>query len=385
MKKICVVTTSRAEYGMFRYLLTELQNRVDVELQLVVTGSHLSSHHGHTVDEIEKDGFPIARRLEVLMASDSAHANNMSMSMAQVSFSEAYQQLQPDFVVVMGDRFELVPVVLAANLHKIPVAHLSGGEVTEGALDELFRHAISKLSQLHFTAMEVYRRRLLKMGESPERVFTVGEIGLDALSYMTLMDRDKFEKTIEFNLGQKNLLITFHPETTRCREQQLNDLEELLRAVGSLDECKLIFTASNADEGGEEINRRIKSFCLEDTLNRFYTPSLGHLGYLSALTIVDCVIGNSSSGVVEAPSYKVASINIGNRQKGRERADSVIDVEASMTEICKAIARVYSSEYQAALSTVHNPYGRGDASKTVADILVATDGSSLICKPFYDA
>lgn len=384
MRKICVVTATRAEYGLLRCLLEDIQNDPQLELQLISTGTHLSPEFDFTHQHILDDGFNVNKKIEILLSSDSAVGVSKSMGLALISFAEAFDELKPDIVVVLGDRYELIPIVSAANIAKIPVAHLSGGEITEGAIDELVRHSITKLSQLHFTAMEEYTHRVVQMGEQPERVFTVGEIGLDNLLRMKLMSQAEFESSINRKLLEKNILFTYHPETTQDITETKKDFTEILKGLSLLDNTLVIFTKANADVGGRLINKMIDEFVAEHPNNAIAFTSLGQLRYLSALQYVDAVVGNSSSGIVEAPSFKLATVNIGNRQRGRVRAQSVIDISPSAEQLLFAINKACSPEFHAILNNICNPYGQGNSAKQVVEVLKQIDLKSLKTKPFYD-
>ncbi|MGI2201456.1 UDP-N-acetylglucosamine 2-epimerase [Shewanella baltica] len=379
-----MVTATRAEYGLLKCLLEDIQKDPCLELQLISTGSHLSPEFGLTNIQILDDGFYVNKKIEILLSSDTPIGVNKSMGLAQISFAEAFDELKPEIVVVLGDRYELLPIVSAANISRIPVAHLSGGELTEGAIDELVRHAITKLSQLHFTAMDEYSNRVIQMGEQPERVFTVGEVGLDNLLRLPLMSREDFENSIACKLKKRNLLFTYHPETTQNLTKIENDFCEILKALSTQDDTLIIFTKANADVGGRLINKMIDVFVLEHPENAIVFTSLGQLRYLSALQYMDAVVGNSSSGIVEAPSFKLATINIGNRQKGRVRADSTIDVSADAIEIVSALNKIQSPLFRASLAKVVNPYGQGNSTKKVVDALKSVDLDSLKIKTFYD-
>lgn len=384
MRKICVVTATRAEYGLLRSLLDDIQNDPALELQIISTGSHLSPEFGYTNQQILDDAFRVNKQIEILLSSDTPVGVSKSMGLAQISFAEAFEELRPDLVVVLGDRFELIPIVSAANIARIPVAHLNGGELTEGAVDELIRHAITKLSQLHFTAMEEYSRRVIQMGESPDRVFNIGEVGLDNIRRMELLSKSAFEESIGVKLKKKNLLFTYHPETTQSVDEVEADFNHILVALDTLDDCLIIFTKANADVGGRLINKMIDQYVVAHKDKSVAFTSLGQLRYLSALQYVDAVVGNSSSGIVEAPSFRIASINIGSRQKGRVRADSTIDVEVEKQQIIDAIATIYTDAFQARLHTVINPYGQGYSSKKLVSIIKSVDLSKLNSKKFYD-
>lgn len=384
MRKICVVTATRAEYGLLKCLLDDISCDPQLELQIICTGSHLSPEFGYTKQEILNDGFLLNKQVEILLASDSPVGVSKSMGLAQISFAEAFEELRPDLVIVLGDRYELIPIVSAANIARIPVAHLNGGELTEGAIDELFRHAITKLSQLHFTAIEEYSRRVIQMGERPDRVFNIGEVGLDSILRMDLLTKSAFEESIGIKLKTKNILFTYHPETTQTVDETKEDFITILDALATLGECLIIFTKASADVGGRLINKMIDQYVADNKGKSVAFTSLGRLRYLSALQYVDAVIGNSSSGIVEAPSFKIASINIGSRQKGRIRAESTIDVEVNKQQIVNAIATIYTDAFQERLQTVINPYGQGNSSAKLLSIVKSFDLSMLMTKPFYD-
>lgn len=383
-RKICIVTATRAEYGPLKCLIEGVDIDPYLELQLIVTGTHLSPEFGNTIEQIIESNIPITKQIEIVLSSDSAVGVSKTMGLALISFSEAFNELKPDLVIVLGDRYELISIVSAANVAQIPVAHLSGGEITEGAIDDLIRHSVTKMSQLHFTAMEEYSKRIIQMGEQPSRVFTVGEPGLDNLNQMELLLREDFEDSINCKLAKKNLLITYHPVTTEKIETVKESFQEILNSLDELKDTLLIFTKANADVGGRVINQMIDDYVLRSADKAIAFISLGQLRYLSALRHVDAVIGNSSSGICEAPSFKVATINIGDRQKGRVKAASTIDVDTKKNHIIKAIKHIYSPDFQKSILHVDNPYGDGHTTKRVIDIIKKVNLDELKCKPFYD-
>lgn len=382
-KKICVVTGTRAEYGLMYWLLKFLEEENDISLQLIVTGMHLSPEFGLTYREIEKAGFKIDKKIEMLLSSDSEIGISKSMGLAQISFSEAYQELQPDMVVVLGDRFEIFSAASAAMIARIPIGHIHGGETTEGAVDESIRHAISKMSHLHFTATETYRNRVIQMGEDPQRVFNVGTPGLDSIYLTKLLDRKEFEEAIGFKLGKKNLLLTFHPVTLENNTSKQH-FEELLHAIEKMEDTHFIFTKPNSDTNGRIIIQMIDDFVAHYPERSCSFISLGHLRYLSALQHVDVVLGNSSSGLTEAPSFKVATIDVGDRQKGRIKAESVISCQPKEESITEALQLAFSADFQKKLKKVKNPYGEGGASEKIVEILKSSDYSELLKKKFID-
>ena len=381
-RKICVVTGTRAEYGLLYWLMKEIEADKELQLQLIVTGMHLSPEFGLTYKEIEKE-FKIDKKIEMLLSSDTSIGISKSMGLAQISFAEAYEELKPDIVVVLGDRYEIFSATSAAMIAKIPVAHLHGGETTEGAFDESIRHSITKMSHLHFTATEEYKNRVIQLGEHPSRVFDVGGMGIENIKRLKLLTRDEFEKSIEFKLNKKNILVTFHPvtlENSTAKEQ----FQELLDAIDELEDTNIIFTKANSDTDGRVINQMIDEYVSKNSYKSIGFTSLGQLRYLSALQFVDAVVGNSSSGLAEAPSFKIGTINIGDRQKGRIKAESVIDCKSDKVSILEAFDKLYSVEFQNSLSNIKNPYGDGCASQKIVEVLKNVNLGNILKKSFYD-
>ncbi len=382
-RKICIVTGTRAEYGLLYWLMKEIQGDPDLELQLIATGMHLSPEFGLTYRQIEKDGFKIDRKIEILLSSDTPVGISKSMGLGMIGFAEAYEELKPDILVFLGDRFELLSAASAAMIARIPIAHLHGGEATEGLIDEPIRHSISKMSHLHFTAAEEYRRRVIQMGESPARVFNVGGLGIDNIKKLTLLSRNEFEDSIAFKLDQKNLMITFHPVTLEhatAREQ----FQNLLYALDELDNTRFIFTKPNADTEGRVIIKMIDDYVSRNSHKAIAFVSLGQLRYLSAMQFINGVVGNSSSGFTEAPTFKIGTINIGDRQRGRIKADSVIDCEPVKGSILTAIRKLYSKEFYNKLKNVKNPYGEGGAAERINKLLKETNLTDILKKEFHD-
>ena len=343
---------------------------------------HLSPEFGLTYREIENDGFSIDRKVEMLLSSDTPSGLAKSMGLGLICFGDALQQLQPDIMLVLGDRFELFSAVAAAMVARIPVAHLHGGESTEGAFDEAIRHSITKMSHLHFVAAEEYRKRVIQLGEHPDRVFLVGGLGIDNIKKLDLLDRLELETSLKFKLGPKNLLITFHPVTLE-NESSTMQMEELLGALETLEYTHLIFTMPNADTDGRVLIQIIDQFVAKHPNARSYN-SLGQLRYLSCIRHVDGVVGNSSSGLIEVPSFAKGTINIGDRQRGRLKADSVINCGPEQESIAAALRKLYSKEFQLALGRVQNPYGEGGASKKIVKILQDHPLDSILKKPFHN-
>lgn len=382
-RKICVVTGTRAEYGLMYWLLKFLREDEDVLLQIVVTGMHLSPEFGLTYKQIEEDGFKINKKIEMLLSSDTPIGISKSMGLAQISISEALAELQPDIILVLGDRFEIFSAVTAGMIGKFPIAHIHGGEATEGLIDEPIRHSITKMSHLHFTATEEYRKRVIQLGERPSRVFNVGAPGLDNIFYLNLLSKEDFEASIDFKLNKKNLLITFHPVTLE-RDTAEAQFSNLLDAIDPLENTNFIFTKPNSDTNGRIIIEQIDNYVSKNSSRACAFVSLGQLRYLSALKHVDLVMGNSSSGLTEAPSFKVPTINIGDRQKGRIKAKSVLNCGPETKDIIAVMEKAFSLEFQNGLKAVENPYGGKGASMKIVNLLKKVNLDNIVKKSFYD-
>ena len=381
-RKICVITGTRAEYGLLRWVMQGIKDDPELTLQVIATGMHLSPEFGLTYREIESDGFQIDRKVEMLTSSDTPVGIAKSMGLGMIGFADVIKELQPDLMVVLGDRFEVFSAVSAALIARVPVAHLHGGEATEGAFDEALRHSITKMSHLHFVAAEAYRQRVIQLGEEPERVFLVGGLGVDNIKRLKLLDRAELEASLEFKLGQKSLLITFHPVTLEASTAAAQ-MAELLAALSALNDTQLVFTLPSADTDGRILIKMVEQFVAQHSNTRAYT-SLGQLRYLSCIDQVDGVVGNSSSGLAEVPSFNKGTINIGDRQRGRLQAASVINCEPNQTSIRSALDRLYSADFQAGLVQVHNPYGEGGASAKVVKIIKHSTIDGIVKKAFYD-
>ena len=381
-RKICIITGTRAEYGLLRWVMQGIKDDNELTLQIIATGMHLSPEFGLTYKAIEQDGFQIDRKVEMLTSSDTPVGIAKSMGLGMIGFADALHELQPDLIVVLGDRFEIFSAVSAALVARIPVAHLHGGEATEGLIDEAIRHSITKMSQLHFVAAEPYRQRVIQLGEQPDRVFLVGGLGIDNIKHLQLLDRATLESSLDFKLGVKSLLITFHPVTLEKATAE-KQMEALLGALAELKDTQLIFTLPNADTGGRLLIKMVQSFVAEHTNARAY-DSLGQLRYLSCISQVDGVLGNSSSGLAEVPSFKKGTINIGDRQRGRLQADSVINCEPTQVSIASALTHLYSADFQARLHKVTNPYGEGGASEAIISTVKAVSLDGILKKSFHD-
>ncbi len=381
-RKICVITGSRADYGLLRWVMEDTRSTPGLALQILATGMHLAKQFGDTWRAIENDGFAIDCKVDMQLGADTPAALTRSMGLALGGCGEALQQLQPDLVLMLGDRFEILSAAAAALVARIPIAHLHGGESTEGAFDESIRHAVTKMSHLHFVAADEYRRRVIQLGEQPERVFMVGGLGVDCIKRLPLLDRAALQASLGFELGGKSLLVTFHPATLEPAGSG-RQMAELLTALHELRDTHLIFTMPNADPDNDVIFRMVETFVAEHANARAYT-SLGQLRYLSCLRHVDGVVGNSSSGLLEMPSFGKGTINIGERQHGRLRAASVIDCAPERAAITAAIQRLYSPAFQTTLKTVRNPYGDGGASRKIVEVLRDYPLDSILKKPFHN-
>lgn len=383
-KRICVVTGTRAEYGLLYWVMKGIQSDLELELQIIVTGMHLSPEFGLTYKEIENDGFHINKKIEVLLSSDTPISIAKSMGLGLISFAEAFSELRPDIILVLGDRFEIFSAVSAAMVSRIPVAHCHGGEATEGLIDEPIRHSITKMSHIHFTSTEEYKQRVIQLGEQPNTVFNTGALGIENINKLKLLSLKDFEESIGFDLsGGLKFLVTFHPVTLEFGSAE-KQMKELLDALALYQDAKIIFTKANADTDGRIINQLIDRYVMENPKQSIAFTSLGQLRYLSALQYVDIVIGNSSSGLLEVPSFKTATINIGDRQLGRVKASSVIDCIAEKGAIQEAINKADSKEFKSTLEKVVNPYGSGNPSGEIIDVLKSVDLLNVIKKKFYN-
>ena len=382
-RKICVVTGTRAEYGLLYWLMKEIQSTEGLELQIIATGMHLSPEFGLTYQQIESDGFVIDKKVEMLLSSDTEVGITKSMGIGMVGFADALSDLTPDLLVVLGDRYEIFVAASAATVARIPVAHISGGETTEGVIDEAFRHSITKMSHLHFSATEEYRNRVIQLGEQPDCVYNVGGTWIDNIVRLQLLDRNEFQKAIDFELGEKNILVTFHPVTLENATAE-DQFQSLLDVLDEEEDIHIIFTKANADTNSRIINVMIDRFVSENPDRSVCFTSMGQLRYLSALQFMDGVVGNSSSGLTEAPSFKIGTINIGDRQKGRIKTHSVIDCEPTKQDIKYALMTLYSSSFQEKLIDADNPYGNGGVAQRVVAVLRKSVLHGLLKKNFYN-
>jgi len=382
MRKICVITGTRAEFGLLRPLIELIANDKELQLQLIATGMHLSPEFGYTLNEITEAGFMVDKKVECLLSSDSSIGVSKTIALAISGFADALAELTPDLVVVLGDRTEILGAVIATAMANIPIAHLYGGETTEGAYDEAIRHSITKFSHLHFTSTEAYRKRVIQLGEHPDTVFNVGAIGLDAIKKLPLLDKASFEQAIGFKLKERNILITYHPVTLE-KEAPIETFENVLTALDELTDTTLIFTHANSDKNGRIINKMITEYVSSHKDKAVEFKSLGQLRYLSALQFVDFVIGNSSSGMTEVPAFYIPTINIGDRQKGRINCESVINSNNSLEDIKKSITFALDKTFREKIQQQELLYGNGTAAEKILQIIKEHNHIS-IKKSFYN-
>lgn len=381
-KKICIFTGTRAEYGLLMPVMEEVKKEKSFKLQIVISAMHLSPEFGLTYKEIEKDGFRIDEKAKIFLRDDTPMGINRSISSAILKLSKVFAKLKPDMIVILGDRFEAFSAAIAAMISRIFIAHIHGGEGTFGVIDEPIRHSITKMSHLHFTTVDVYRKRVIQLGEHPSTVFNVGAPGLDNIKRMKLLSKKALEKELKFKFVKRNLLVTFHPVTLE-KNTSKEQFGSLLNVLDTLKDTHVIFTKANADTNGRIINKMIDRYVVKRPQKTISFASMGQLRYLSTLQFIDAVIGNSSSGIIEVPSFKIGTINIGDRQNGRIRTKSIIDCRPNEKGIKKALEKLYSPGFQKTLKSVKSPYGDGNASKRIVKIIKKTKHLSLK-KEFYN-
>lgn len=382
-RKVCIVTGSRAEYGLLKRLMQEVKESPELELQLIVTAMHLSPEFGLTYLEIEKDGFVIDKKVEMLLSADTSSSISKSIGLGMIGFSDAFADLKPDIVIVLGDRYEILAASTSSLIARIPIAHLHGGETTEGAFDEAIRHSITKMSHLHFTSTEEYRRRVIQLGEEPNRVFHVGAIGVENIKKIKLLAKKELENKINFQFGNRNLLITYHPVTLEDQSSEAQ-FRNILSCLDELSNTKLIFTKSNSDADGRIINQMIDEYVNKHSEKSIGFTSMGQMNYLSTLQFVDAVVGNSSSGIIEVPSFEIPTINIGDRQKGRVKSDSVVDCEPDTFSIRNALDYIYSDECLLKVKSSFNPYEKENTTKEILKIIQKNNLNNILKKKFHD-
>lgn len=384
MNKICIVTATRAEYGLLKSIIEKFMKIKGVDLRVAVTGAHLSPEFGLTYNEIINDGIKIDKKVEILLSADTPSSISKSMGLAMIGFADYFSELSPDLIVVLGDRYETLAVSIAAMNQRIPIAHLHGGEATEGLIDESVRHSITKMSYLHFTSTDTYRKRVIQLGENPSRVFNVGSVGVENIKNISYLSKKELSEAIGLSLDKPYAVVTFHPVTLE-NESSEKQVSGLLGAISQLDDMNFIFTKANSDADGRIINAMIDEY-IQKHNNCIAVASLGLKKYLSAVQYCSMVIGNSSSGIIEVPSFKVPTINIGDRQKGRIQATSIINCEPNSNSILKAILKAKSDVFRDKIKETQNPYEKEGTS----DIIVTTIMDFLqnkkldIKKKFYD-
>ncbi len=385
MRKICVVTGTRAEYGLLSRLMLMIKESEDTQLQIIATNMHLSAKYGNTYQEIEKDGFTIDYKVPIIdehVAIDG-HETVMEMSRALSGFADAYRQLRPDVAMVLGDRYEILAAVEAAMIMRIPIAHIHGGEITEGAYDDAIRHSITKMSHLHFAATEAYRNRIIQLGEEPDRVFYTGAIGVENIKKLKLLDKAQIEKEIDFELNNKTILVTYHPVTLGNRTAK-NDIEDFIAALEERNDLRIVFTMPNNDTGGHFIVDAINAFVAKNPMRSKAYKSLGLVRYLSVVRQVVAVVGNSSSGIIEVPSFGIPTLNIGDRQKGRIAAESVWNCAPDKESVLAGLDKVLSDDFRTFSTTVHNPYEKGNTAEEIFKVISTYPLEQLNQKRFYN-
>ena len=379
--KVCVITGTRAEYGLLKRLMFEIRKNKKLRLNTIVTGMHLSKKFGLTYKEIIKDGFKINKKINLNLRSDATDGIIKSINKGSLGFVKAYKKLKPDIILVLGDRYEIFAAVIAACFSKIPIAHLHGGEITEGSIDEALRHSITKMSHVHFVAAKEYKQRVIQLGENPNRVFNVGGLGVDNIKHLKLLSKTELEKDLNFNFKKRNILINFHPETLNKLSVR-KQFNEVLMALKKFNNINLIFTMPNADIGGGVIYKMIKNF-VKNHKNARYFISIGQLRFLSCLKYIDGMVGNSSSGLLEMPSFKKGTVDIGDRQLGRLKAKSIISVKVNKNEIIKGINILYKNKFKNKIKKIKNPYGEGGASIKIVQILLKIKIKDILKKKFF--
>ncbi len=383
MRKICIFTSTRAEWGLLQGVAKQIQQSAILQLQLLVSGSHLSVTLGMTVDEIEAGGFPVDERVDILKFDDRPVGICKVMGLALGSYGEALTRLAPDLLVILGDRYESFCIAASAHVLGIPIAHIHGGELTEGAVDEAFRHSITKMSQVHFPACAKYRQRIIQLGENPDHIFNVGALGVENIRKVPVMERDELSLSIEFPLDNPFFLVTFHPVTLEDSTAG-SQLDELFAALERFPEHRVLFTKANADTDGQIINERLDAYVALNSDRCLAVTSLGLTRYLSAMKLCSAVIGNSSSGILEAPSFYVPTVNIGDRQKGRVRAQSILDCSPDRLSIQNEISRALNPEFVLGLKNSCNPFEIADTASSIVSSLESIELTGILKKPFFD-
>ena len=382
-RKICIITGTRAEYGLMSNLMLKIKNDPNLELSIIATGSHLSHEFGLTYKEIEDDGFVINKKIEMVLSADTSSSILKSTGLGMIGFADALKEIKPNIVVILGDRYEMLAASFSSLITKVPICHIHGGESTEGAYDEQIRHSITKMSWWHCVAAEEYRKRVIQLGEDPMRVFNVGGLGVDKIKKTKLLSKSNIEKQTGIKFSRKNFLITFHPVTMGTKSSK-TQFKEILNALNKLEDINLIFTMPNADSDGRVIINMINDFVSENPKRATAFKSMGQLNYLSTMQFVDGLIGNSSSGLLEAPTFKIATINIGDRQKGRLKSSSVLDCEPNQKSIEEKVNFIFTEKFKKILVKSSNPYGEGNATNLIFNIIKKSPLPAINKKPFYN-
>lgn len=382
MRKICFVTGTRAEYGLLSRLMRLVKEDKDLQLQVIATNMHLMPEYGETYKEIEKDGFTIDKKVYMHKPSDDAHGIISSMAEEMQGMNDALSELKPDILVLLGDRYEILVAAQVALIHRIPIAHIHGGEVTEGAFDDAIRHSVTKMSSLHFTSCEEYRHRVIQMGEHPSRVFDVGSLGVENIKAVPLMTKDELEASLDFKIDTQTILVTYHPVT--LGGDPAKDIREFLDALDQFKDLKVIFTMPNSDTGRDAIALAVENYVEKHSNRAKAYTSLGLKRYLSTLQFVKAAVGNSSSGIIEVPSFGIPTLNIGDRQKGRLASKSVVNCGTSKDEVIAGLKLCLSEEMQKAAKTYENPYAKPDTANLIYQELKNVELAGLNLKTFYD-
>lgn len=384
MKKVCIVTGTRAEYGLLKPIIARVSHSEEMDLSIVATGMHLSPEFGLTYQEIENDGYVINAKIEMLLSSDTPVGITKSMGVALLGFADYFSVNRPDIVVILGDRYEMLEVASAAMIARIPIAHIHGGEATEGAIDEAIRHSITKMSHLHFVTTEEYRKRVIQLGEHPKTVYNVGALGIENIKKLTLLKKEQLEEKIGFHFHNPTIMVTYHPVTLE-EENTEESFRNILQVISEFKDLSVIFTKANSDTNGRVINSMIDNFVSSNKERCASYTSLGQLRYLSALQYCDAVLGNSSSGIIEVPSFGIPTVNIGDRQLGRVRAESVIDCGNEKREIETALKKALSEDFKNKVKSIANPYEGVHTSATIVRVISESlDKGIIIKKKFYD-
>jgi GDP/UDP-N,N'-diacetylbacillosamine 2-epimerase (hydrolysing) len=379
--KICIATTSRSDFGLIKNLIYELKKNY-FKVKVIAGGSHYLRKFGNTFTEIRDSGISISKKIYSKTNSDSTKNIGYILSAHINSAVKIFKDLKPDLLIILGDRYEIFAITIAAHISKVPIAHIHGGEITSGVVDDALRHSITKMSHIHFAANKIYRKRIIQLGESPKNVFSVGGLGVDSIIKMKLISRNDLEEKLKIKFSKKNLLVSFHPETLKKNEAKIQ-IQELINALSTLNDTTIIFTSPGLDLEYKIIIKKIKIF-IKRKKNTYYFPSLGQINYFSILNTVDAIIGNSSSGILEMPTFKKATINIGDRQEGRLKSSSVIDCKINKKEIMNSLKMIYSEEFKSKIKKSINPYGPYGASVKIVKILKKINLKEILIKKFYD-